>query len=292
MRSFIHEPLPPDSASPLQIDLRQLRRFLANPSAAFLEQRLRIRPFNPAEEPDESEPFSLDALSRYNISQELVDQLLRGAGYDQCLAAARSRGVLPPLTTGKAAFDAVWEKSRQFVTTLEPHLGVPLAPLTVPFAHGGIQLHAVLENCRSGAHARWRCAGMKGKDRLSIWLDHLLLNVAKAEGYPRQSMMIASDSALELPPFDHAATVLSDLLDIYCEGMARPLPFFPETSWAFVHSGQTKAEAVWHGDQRHGSHGECDNEAVAICFGGEEPWGEEFRTLAERIYGPLLAIIK
>jgi exodeoxyribonuclease V gamma subunit len=291
-RVFIGEPLPPDSASVQQIDLQQLRRFMANPAAAFLEQRLRITPFNPAEEPDDSEPFALDALSRYTLSQELVGQILKGEQYNECLSAARSRGTLPPLSTGKAVFDAVWERSRHFAATLEPLLGTQLNPLTVTFTGDKAQLHAVLENCRSGTHLRWRCAGMKGKDRLALWLDHLLLNIARAEGYPLQSKMIASDMTLELPPLENAAGILSDLLHLYGEGMKRPLRFFPETSWAFLKEGLPKAERSWHGDLRMGFPGECDNQAVALCFQGEEPWGEEFNTLAERIYRPLIAFMK
>ena len=291
-RVFIGDPLPVDAESAMQIDLRQLARFLANPAAAFLEQRLRVTPFNPAEEPDDSEPFSLDPLSRYTLSQELVGQLLKGASFEECLSAARSRGVLPPLSAGKAAFDTVWENSRQFAVALEPQLGSPLEPLTIMFDGGKVQLHAVLENCRSGMHTRWRCAGMKGKDRLSVWLEHLLLNIANADGYPLHSMLISSDATLELQPLEHAAAILSNLLDLYYEGMKRPLRFFPETSWLFLKDGQQKAETSWRGDQRRGVPGECDNQAVALCFGGEEPWGEEFCTLAERVYGPLVAVTK
>lgn len=291
-REFVGEPLPVDNEFILQIDLQQLRRFLANPVAAFLEHRLRVKPFNPAEEPDESEPFSLDPLSRYTLSQELVGQLLNGAEYDECFSAARSRGTLPPLSAGKSAFDSVWEKSRQFATMLEPLLGVPLEPITLAFNHNNVQLHAVLENCLSGTHLRWRCAGMKGKDRLSIWLDHIILNIAKRDGYPLQSMMIAADTVMELPPVGDAVAILSDLLDLYCDGMKRPLRFFPETSWQFLKEGQSKAETTWRGDQRRGLPGECDNQSVLLCFGNEEPWGEEFCTLAERVYGPLIAVIK
>jgi len=288
-RLFIDEPLAVDADKVMQIDLRQLARFLANPAAAFLEQRLRVTPFNPAEEADDSEPFSLDALSRYTLAQELVGQILKGEPYDECLSAARSRGALPPLSAGKAVFDTTWEKSRQFASALDPQLGSPLEPLAVTFAADGVQLHALLENCREGVHTRWRCASMKGKDRLALWLDHLLLNVAKADGYPLHSMMIANDTALELPPLEHAATVLSNLLELYREGMKRPLRFFPETSWHLLQGGQPKAETSWRGDQRLGLPGECNNQAVVLCFGGEEPWGEELSALAERIYGPLVA---
>lgn len=289
---FMGDPIPLDSTELLKINLQQLARFLANPAAAFLEQRLRVMPFNPAEEADDSEPFTLDALPRYSLSQELVSQLLNGADQDECLAAARSRGLLPPLSGGVAAFNNAWEKCRQFVAKLTPHLGAPLEPLTVTFTSNNIHLTAILENCQGDTHTRWRCARMKGKDRLTIWLEHLLLNIADAEGYPRHSSMIANDQTLELPPIDNAAAFLSDLLDLYSEGMKRPLRFFPETSWLYLNENLTKAEAAWRGDQWRGFPGERDNQAVAICFGGEEPWGAEFEELAGRIYGPLIAVMR
>ena len=132
---------------------------------------------------------------------------------------------------------------------------------------------------------------MKGKDRLVIWLDHLLLNIARADGYPLQSKLIASDSVLELPPLDHAAQILADLLDLYCEGMTRPLRFFPETSWAFLSESHHKTERSWRGDHHRGTPGERDNQAAALCFGGVVPWGDEFSALAARIYGPLVAAL-
>jgi exodeoxyribonuclease V gamma subunit len=291
-RKLLVENLQFDWDTILKIDLNQLQRFLANPAESFLEQRLRIKPFNPAEEQDDSEPFSLDALSRYSLSQKLVGQHLNEAVYSDCLSAARSSDPLPPLGTGTAAFDTVWGKSRQFAGALQPQLFAPLEPLTVAFTHKNIHLYATLENCQQGTHLRWRCAGMKGKDRLAIWLDHLLLNIAKQDGYPLNSIMIASNSTLELLPVEHAAETLSNLLDLYCEGMTRPLPFFPQTSWAFLKEGEQKAERSWNGDQRMSIPGERDNQAVALCWGSEDPWGEEFSSLAERVYGPLLAAIK
>ncbi len=291
-REFLQQPLPFDRTVPREIDLHTLARFLANPCAAFLEQRLRITPFNPADEPDDAEPFALDSLARYTLSQELVSRLLEGADFDSCLSAARSRGVLPPLSAGRAVFEPVWESSRQFAETVSPHRGTPLESFSVQFTHGSLTLTAHIENCRSGTHLRWRCAALKGKDRLAIWLEHLLLNVTPAPGYPVHSRMIASDTSLELPPVNCAADILADLLELYCEGMQQPLRFFPETSWAVSRGDQHKAETCWRGDQRRSVPGERDNQAVSLCFGGEEPWGDELSALAERVYGPLAAALQ
>lgn len=289
---FIDHPLPFDKTTPLLLDLHQFKRFLANPAAAFLEKRLGVSPFNPSEEPEDSEPFSLDSLASYTMSQKLVSKMLQGIDYDKCLAMERSCGTLPPLSAGIFTFDTIWEKSRLFTAALTPLREPQLEALTVDFVHPTVHLRALLENCQAQTHLRWRCAGLKGKDRLSLWIEHLLLNIARTDGYPIESKMVASDTILHLQPVDNAAEILNDLLDIYCQGMTYPLPFFPETSWAFFKDGQSKAERAWRGDQRLGFRGECDNQSVALCFRSKEPWGNEFNLLAQRIYGPLSAATK
>jgi exodeoxyribonuclease V gamma subunit len=287
-RIFMHEPLPFPDTIGTTISLQQLARFLANPAAAFLRNRLNIAPFNPAEEAEEDEAFNLDALSRYTLSQDLVARILAGASHDDCLRDIRSLGVLPPLAAGDATFDHVWESSRRFATTIAPHLGEILAPLTIEVPHSLFPLSAELNGCRNGAHLRWRAARLKGKDRLAIWLDHLLLNYARPVGYPHTSIMIAQDVILELQPLDNAAELLGQLLDLYAEGMTRPLRFFPETSWALATNSTSKAESAWFGDQWRGYGGEKDHQAVQICFGSAEPWGEELERLARLVYEPLV----
>lgn len=290
-RAFITGMIPAEAIRTRQIDIQQLRRFLANPSAAFLERRMKITPFNLAEEPDEREPFTIDGLPGYSLFQELVSNVLHGTSRENCFSAVRSRGILPPLAAGKAAFDAAWNKSSLFAATVAPHLGEQLERLTVDLEMSGFQLSGVLDGITSGTHLRWRCAGMKGKDRLSIWLDHLLLNILTLPGYPRESVMIANDLIMTLPPVDNAAGILTDLMKLYAEGMQRPLPFFPQTSWDFLTESIGKAEKSWLGEERVGIPGESSDPAVSICFRDLEPFGEEFCLLAERVYAPLKAVL-
>ncbi len=280
----------PEASQTNRIDIQQLRRFLANPSAAFLERRMKISPFNPAEETEEREPFTVDGLPGYSLSQELVSSILDGTSRENCFSAARSRGILPPLTAGKAAFDAAWNKCGQFAAAVAPHLGEQLERLTVEFEMNGFEISGVLDGINSGTHLRWRCAGMKGRDRLSIWLDHLLLNILTPPGYPRESVMIASDLILRLPPVENADVILTDLMKLYAEGMQRPLQFFPQTSWDFLTENISKAEKSWLGEERAGIPGESSDPAVSICFRDLELFGEEFCLLAERVYAPLKAV--
>jgi len=284
-RIFLAEPLLPDSAVTDRIEIEQLKRFLSNPAAAFLQNRMKISPINPAEEPDEREPFDVDRLSGYSLSQELVTQIIAGASKEACYSAARSRCILPPLSAGKAAFDAAWRSSTRFADVVVQHMNEPLEQLAINLDLAGSHLYGVLNGVQTGRHLRWRCAGLKGKDRLSIWIDHLLLNSVKQSGFPRSSMMISNNLILELPPLDNAGEILTDLVELYAEGMRRPLPLFPQSSWIFLTDGMGKAEINWRGEQNLDRPGESSNPSIAFCFGDEEePLDYEFCQLANRVY--------
>jgi exodeoxyribonuclease V gamma subunit len=285
-RSFMTDTLSPDTTLTNLLDIRQLKRFLSNPAAAFLENRLKVYPFNPDEEPDEREPFSVDRLSGYALEQELVSQILAGGAKDNCYFTARSRCILPPLSAGKVAFDSAWRKSQAFADIVTKHMDKPLKSLDISLNLDISHLLGVLKEIQSNRHLRWRCASLKGKDRLSIWIEHLLLNTLKLDGYPRSSMMITNNLILELPPLDNALEILTDLLELYAEGMQRPLPFFPQSSWIFLSDGMNKAEIEWRGDQNSEVPGESSNPSMAFCFGDEEPLGVEFCELANRVYMP------
>ncbi len=289
--AFISGELTGEELQSQRVDIRQLRRFLANPAAAFLERRMRISPFSPEEETDEREPFAVDGLSGYSLAQELVSHILQGGTSETVFCAVRSRGILPPLTAGKAAFDAAWSKSALFAAKVAPHLGEKLDRLEIDIELDDFRISGILDDITAVTQLRWRCTGMKGKDRLYSWLDHLLLNFMAPAGYPRESIMIASDLSMTLPPIENAAEILTDLLTLYAEGMRRPLPFFPQTSWDFLTDGIAKAEKSWNGDKRIGIPGESDNQSVRLCFGEAEPFGEEFCRLSERVYAPLKAIL-
>lgn len=290
--TFISGALPAEPSLSERVDIRQLRRFLLNPAAAFLEQRMRITPFNPAEEPDEREPFAVEGLSGYSLSQELVAQILRGTNREECFLAARSRGILPPLAAGRAAFDVAWSNSSRFAATVEPFLGETLERLTLDLELDRFRLTGTLDSINSGTHLRWRCAGIKGKDRLSIWLDHLLLNLLSPPGFPRESRMITNNVSMTLSPLENPSGILVDLLELYAEGMLRPLPFFPQSSWEFLAEGMGGAIKSWQGEERVGIPGESADTAVSICFADQEPFGDEFRLLAERVYTPLKTVLK
>jgi exodeoxyribonuclease V gamma subunit len=286
-RRFIDEPLPDDPELVKSIDIRDLVRFLANPAAVFLSKRLGIRPFNPAEEVEEREPFNLDGLTAYGLKQDLVHRLLSGKDTADCYETTRARSLLPPLGAGQAAFREALDESREFAGMVTPFLNAEQEPLTVAFEHNGMTLGGTLNGVRTGKHLAWRCAAMKAKDRLTLWVEHLILNALAPTGYPRQSLLVCKDLSLSLAPLDNAAALLGDLLDLYREGLTRPLPFFPQVSWLYLTEGMEKAEARWSGDDHSHAPAESAEPSFSICFDDTNPLDQEFKELSRRVFDPL-----
>jgi exodeoxyribonuclease V gamma subunit len=285
---FCSKPLPEPDTDAKNIELHSLLRFFSNPAAHFLALRFGVRPGKLNAEPEENEPFSLDSLNNYNLKQELVRLSLEGKKDADLYAASRAASFLPPLTAGRFAFDNAAAEATAFANRVASHLGELLDPLTVSFQLGDFTVSGRVNGIRSDRHVRYRCANIKAKDRLSIWIEHLVLNIAAVAAYPRQSILVCRDTTLTLQPLHNAADILHDLIEIYVQGLSAPLPFFPESSYMMHAKSAAEAERCWAGSDFNNVRGECDDPAYNLCFGRQNPLNDEFRLLASRVYAPLL----
>jgi exodeoxyribonuclease V gamma subunit len=289
-RVFIDTPLAADPLLWQQLDLQQLTRFLNNPARTFLAQRLNVVPYDPADDLDEREPFALDNLSGYGLRQELVAGALRHEETAALYALARARSILPPLGTGQIAFNTLREECTAFAGLVAPHLGESINPLPLSLEVNGTLLNGVMEDLRKERHVRWRCAGMKAKDRLALWVEHLILNTRPEDGCPRESLLICKDLTLSLPSLDNASELLADLIELYREGLCLPLHFFPQSSWLYLESGMDAAEGRWNGTDHSPAPAESAHPAFSLCFSDQNVLDDAFVRLAERVYAPLRAV--
>jgi exodeoxyribonuclease V gamma subunit len=140
----------------------------------------------------------------------------------------------------------------------------------------------------------YRPAALKGRDRVRAWIHHLALNLVAAEQGQRRTVVVASDQVAALGPVGDAEARLGELLRIYAEGLCRALPFFPESSWTYADRRWGRGEAArvalgrarerW--DDGYERAGEGADASFALCFGEEDPFGEEFERLAETLFRP------
>ena len=152
----------------------------------------------------------------------------------ELLEVFRAAGDLPHGRVGDYLFARLSADVDEFAARVKDLLP-PGAPEPVDVAHaiGGFHVTGRLTGLSVQGCVQMRYAGIKAKDFLTIWLQHLLLCLA-APGVPdRRSLLIGKGQAWAFGPVPGAEQILEALLDVYRRGLLEPLPFFPESSRAF-----------------------------------------------------------
>ena len=290
-------PLPLPADLPETIPLERLIAFLRSPAEHFLRNRLGIRLERVAAPMEDREPFAVDGLDDYLLANELVEQLLAGNDADRLGPVFRGRGLLPPGGQGRVAFGKLRSRAEQFTRQVAPLVAQePLHPLDAALPVGSRLLAGRIDGIRPAGLVRYRCARLKARDLLSLWVEHLVLNAVAPAGYPLRSRLVMRDASRSFAPVPGAAELLAALAELYLQGLCAPLPFFPETSLALcLHPDRpVKAVAVWSGSSH--SRGEGEDPAFDRCFGRIDPAGictsPGCGELAMAIYGPLLACLE
>ena len=302
------EPLLPDARTQ-HVRLDDLVKFWSAPCKAFLERGLRLRVRSADDPDDDREPFELTGLTRYALQDDAVRRAQRGEPErDDPLAWARARGVLPIGAQGDVAYDAalasaapMLEEARRFAASAVRRVDVQV---------GETQVTGELDGLGEDARTAMRASKLKPKDRLRGWLQHLVLSLQRDQAqdarlpWPNRTRLLAADGTHVFRPVDPevAEAHLSRLIELYFEGLTRPLAFFENSSFE-VGAGPHKAKPAaallatarkeYEGkDDKHSYGADLDDPAVALCMRGRDPIDEgvdgELMRLAEEVWAPLL----
>ena len=284
------------------VDLDDLVRFFANPARFLLTGRLGIRLDEGDEVLPESEPFTLTGLERYLLEGRLVARGLAGQDLRAYLPLARAAGRLPHGMVGDCTYEEMRLGVERFVARTRPYLESPQPePLPVDLTLGDFRLTGRISGRYGDRLLQQRYARVRPQDHLRAWITHLALGLADS---PRNSMLVglraegeATWVAWNYGPVENGAGLLVGLLERYWEGLQRPLPFFPRSSWAYARlvlergspEGEAlrKASEIWVGDDYR--RGEREDPYYHLCFRDTDPLDDEFQRLATDLFEPLLA---
>ena len=315
-RDFLEGLLDPPGETFRDLSFDDLYRFFRNPVEYLFNTRLGVFLGEADVELEESESFSLGGLDRYGVGSTLVEKKLRREKESDFREAKLQSGELPHGTVGACEFDVLSQKADNFIAKTEPFLsGEQLAPLAVNTELAGFRLYGRLDPITANGLVLYRYAQVRAKDHLNAWLNHLILNCFRTTDYPATSLLIGLNHARKgvwrgwrFKAVDEAQRLLAELLQLYEEGLRRPLRFFPEAALAFVqtlnknegkdtspgdnqHKALRAAAKSWFGSSYEGSSSfkESNNPYFYRCFGNEEmPLNDDFRTISRRVYEPLL----
>ncbi len=299
----------------LEVDLDDLVELWINPAKHYCRKVLQLT-LTEHRESDDAEPFDVDFLDRYRISQWLLRRRLRElpagrprsrAGEDE-LELLRARGELPLAGLGAVHYSRLSRRVDDFVATLPPHQ--PREPIPIELAGDGWRLAGRLEELTDAGALRFRCANLKPKDLVRAWVTHVAFAAREARdptGLPLSTHLAGIDRGLRFGALDDAAAILDSLIAGYRAGLERPLPLFEHASSVYVETARrqsgggrskiTPKDAAYHafrGDRRPGGKqtahrpGDAADPYVALCFRDRDPLAENgFARWAETLWTPL-----
>ncbi|MFA5028742.1 MAG: hypothetical protein WC713_12805, partial [Candidatus Methylomirabilota bacterium] len=289
-------PEPPDEWR--QVSVEQFLRFFDHPVRALARERLGIR-LEEGEGPLETrEPFTLGPLESHQLRQRLVEGALETRSADETAAAIRGGGLLPHGQVGEILLGRTQILAEAFARQVAArHSTAGRPPCPVELELFPIRLRGQIGELFPEGRFVYRCGKIRVKDRLRLWITHLLLDRAAPPDLPRQSRLLAEDGMLCFGAVEEAERLLRHLATLYWNGCRRCLPLFPETSYAFAlrlcKDGDRAmafkaARAVWAENEFTGR-GEATDPYHRLVVRRVDPLDDEFAALAEALFFPLFA---
>jgi exodeoxyribonuclease V gamma subunit len=277
------------------MDMERLLEFFRNPARFFLRHRLGA--VLPREEDAllDREPFAITGLDQYGLQQRILAERLRGEGCETDVSRLRAEGVLPHGVPGELALAGIASEIDAFLPLIRRAMaGYEMVRKDVTVTVDAFTITGAVDCLGRGGFLSFRYADLKPGDLMRAWVSVLLLKAVSPNAQV-SGMHIHKAGQAHISSEEEPFAVLKGLMDVYWQGMCRPLHFFPKSSYAYAeHMKKTgneqramqEAGKAWSGGWK--GNGESEDAAMQICFAGTNPLDDEFRELAMTVYGPLL----
>ncbi|MEI7590966.1 MAG: hypothetical protein WCJ49_06620, partial [Deltaproteobacteria bacterium] len=301
--TFVKADIAPPKDEWRNVSIVDLLDFFNNPAKFFLQRRLGIFIKKNEEETQDTEPLDINNLEKYLMAEKMLKKILHGNdAFEKYYDFMRAERVLPIDALGEALFQNLTEEAKELFLNVKPYLfDTELAPLEVDLKIGDFNICGTINAIGNQCLLRYRFAKMKAKYISSIWIEHLLMNCVRKDGYPLKSVLVAKDCGYIFNKVENASDILLELLNLYWDGLQKPLEFFPDTSFAYAEefigkknttSAKRKAQEKWEDGYQH--IGEKNEQHVALCFTGHNPIQNDtllknrFEEVAITVFEPII----
>ncbi|HSP38943.1 MAG TPA: exodeoxyribonuclease V subunit gamma, partial [Frankiaceae bacterium] len=281
--AFLPAPLPRTSSDTVELD--SLIRFLEHPVRGFLRQRLELSIAQDEEEIADELTVELDALTKWQIGDRLLGDLLRGADLAAVRQAEWRRGVLPPSAIGNRILDEVLREVAPLLTAShdlrQPEARTVDVAIALP---DGRRLGGTVSSVHDTAVVRVTYSRLGAKQRLRAWAQVLALSAGQPDqdwravtiGKARSNSGYQRSTLGPVAP-DEARRLLGELVDLHDRGLREPLPLAVKTSARYASQRKRKrpvdvasrdADRDWTSGKFPGEQAEREHE---IAWGTEPP---------------------
>ena len=280
-----------------QLDLETLCRFFSNPARFLLQQRLGIYLDKTTTLTDKREDFELKFLDKYLVEQNMLHSRLKGRDLDDYRPLQLALGQLPHARVGTFYYNEMSIDVDHFVSKIKPFTDRKIAdPMEAQIEINDFRLQVRLPEIYERGLIQVRYAKQRAQDILRSWIYHLAFCDVRPQKRKPPSVLIFKNIAWQFNPVDLQRQFLTDLLDVFKQGLENPLHFFPNASLEYVKQeqlkGKSKTSALKMAQKKWLStdfaRGESDDPYFDICFKMVDPLDASFQEIAKTVFKPLL----
>ncbi|GLP98051.1 exodeoxyribonuclease V subunit gamma [Paraferrimonas sedimenticola] len=178
LTAFVGAPLFSDDSEMSELNFAQFESFLVHPSRGFMERRLGVYLEEVEQALIDTEPFTLDSLTAWQLKQDAMTDALQGIEFERFELAHQSSGDMPFGQAGLEEIERAWEG----VQSLKQHLGEhwpkrlesQFVSVEIATEQGPVRIEGELPTSVNGLQLQLKAGSIKGKDILRAWLRHML----------------------------------------------------------------------------------------------------------------------
>jgi len=238
------------------LELEQLTRFYLNPARYFMQHRLKAYLKLQDIEENEDEPFNLDALTRYQLKEQLLIAIQERT-LDNFIAKLKLSGKYPYGAFGDMEVNELVQQSRVMASGLDDYPQQTLAASNIDLQLDEGRLQAWIQLTNSQLQLIYHLGVLSAGKKMTAWLSHLAL-CAQGEGvethilsFKNAKSSILITHVLELMSPETAKDHLNQYLAYFRLGDRQPLVIPARTSdaWCTAYlndkNQDREEEAAW-----------------------------------------------
>ena len=179
------------------------------PAAYFLANRLEVRLGHTDDILQDTEPFELDGLQRWQLRQKAYTLCNRGDSKETAFNKLRAYGDLPAGEVGEAFFAEIYEDTIELDRRVLKYKTPEIDSQDFELQVNDFTLFGHINEIRSGGLFDWRYGDCRAKDLLQVWVRHLALCHLALVNVPGRSVYVSQDCTVVFKQVENPVEILS-----------------------------------------------------------------------------------
>ena len=227
------------SYQPEELTIAELSSFWRHPIRAWFTRRLGVYFQREAVGLPETEPFTQDNLTRYQLNQQLLNNLIAKQPAESLYRHYRLAGQLPYGAYGRLIWQRQCAEMEQIAETVVAQRQVTQS-MEIDLTLLQTRVVGWLPQVQADGLLRWRPGKLNLTDGLLLWIEHLLYCAMGGTGVSR--LYGREESCWRFLPVtaDHAMAELERIMQGYYQGMVEPLWLLKESGGSWLQASIVK----------------------------------------------------